>query len=212
MDKWTCLCNSIMQKHSLSQAAIGRLIVEYCEENGFLRGSDVETLRGIQNELISLSSSKKSFLSKNKPLLSAVSSSMKTVEERSRKAKLCLKYFKEVSVMHYFVRAGRTGIVADGIVNCDSAEELGENAAKGIVGKRLADMTLKRKVQVFTLAAMENTKLIDTDPVVFNPNQLFHRIVCVLRSADDLEGCLQCEWAPYLQSLFDDVALRAGRR
>ncbi|GBL76031.1 hypothetical protein AVEN_234343-1 [Araneus ventricosus] len=78
--------------------------------------------------------------------------------------------------------------------------------------KRFADVTLKRKVQVFTLAAMENTKLIDTDPVVFNPNQLFHRIACVLRSADDLEGCLQHEWAPNLHSLFDDVALRAGRR
>ncbi|GBM74137.1 hypothetical protein AVEN_216151-1 [Araneus ventricosus] len=104
------------------------------------------------------------------------------------------------------------GIVADDRVNCDSAEELGENAAKGIVVKRFADVTLKRKVQVFTLVAVENTKLIDTDPVVSNPNQLFHRIACVLRSADDLEGCLQHEWAPYIHSLFDDVALRAGRR
>ncbi|GBL78193.1 hypothetical protein AVEN_42764-1 [Araneus ventricosus] len=86
-----------------------------------------------------------------------------------------------------------SGIVADDRVNCDSAEELGENAAKGIVGKRFADVTLKRKVQVFTLAAMENTKLIDTDSVVFNPNQLFYLIACVLRSADDLEGCLQYE-------------------
>ncbi|GBO17235.1 hypothetical protein AVEN_144292-1 [Araneus ventricosus] len=34
---------------------------------------------------------------------------VKTLEERSRKAKLCLQYFKEVSVMHYFVRAERTG-------------------------------------------------------------------------------------------------------
>ncbi|GBL96942.1 hypothetical protein AVEN_182522-1 [Araneus ventricosus] len=89
-----------------------------------------------------------------------------------------------------------SGIAVDDRVNCDSAEELGENAAKGIVGKRFADVTLKRKVQVFTLAAMENTKLIDTDPVVFNPNQLFHRIACVLRSADDLEGSLHYEWAP----------------
>ncbi|GBM56394.1 hypothetical protein AVEN_132866-1 [Araneus ventricosus] len=76
-----------------------------------------------------------------------------------------------------------SGIVADDRVNCDSAEELGENAAKGIVGKRFADVTLKRKVQVFTLAAMKNTKLIDTFPVVFNPKQLFHSIACVLRSA-----------------------------
>ncbi|GBM24539.1 hypothetical protein AVEN_207879-1 [Araneus ventricosus] len=109
MAKWTCFCNSITQKHSLSQAAIGLLIVEHCEENGFLSGSDVETLRGIDNELISLSSSKKCFLSKHKPLLSAVPSAVKTLEQRSRTAKLCLQYFKEVSVMPYFVRAERTG-------------------------------------------------------------------------------------------------------
>ncbi|GBO17620.1 hypothetical protein AVEN_140612-1 [Araneus ventricosus] len=69
-----------------------------------------------------------------------------------------------------------SGIVADDKVNCDSVEELGENAVKGIVGKRFADVSLKRKVQTFTLAAMGNTKIIDKDPVVFNPNQLFHRI------------------------------------
>ncbi|GBO24578.1 hypothetical protein AVEN_195716-1 [Araneus ventricosus] len=83
---------------------------------------------------------------------------------------------------------------------------------KGIVGKRFADVTLKRKVQVFTLATMENTKLIDKDPVVFNSNQLFRRIACVLRSSNDPEGCQQYEWASYLQSLFDDVGLRARRR
>ncbi|GBO40952.1 hypothetical protein AVEN_42594-1 [Araneus ventricosus] len=86
-----------------------------------------------------------------------------------------------------------SGIVADDRVNCNSAEELGENVSNGIVGKKSAHVNLKRKVQVFTLDAMENTKLIDTDPLVFNPNQLFHRIVCVLRSADDLEGCLKYE-------------------
>ncbi|GBL87633.1 hypothetical protein AVEN_165231-1 [Araneus ventricosus] len=106
--KWACLCNSIMQKHSLSQAAIGLLIVEYCEENRFLSGPVVETLRGIHNELINLSSSKFFFLSKDKPLLSVVSSAVKTLE-RSRKGKLYLQYFQEVAVMHYFVRAERTG-------------------------------------------------------------------------------------------------------
>ncbi|GBN06199.1 hypothetical protein AVEN_94039-1 [Araneus ventricosus] len=94
--------------HSLPQAAIGLLIMEYCVENGFLSGSDVETLRGIHNELMSLSSPEESFLSKDRPLLSAVSSAGKTLDERSRTAKLCLQYFKEVSVMHYFVRAERT--------------------------------------------------------------------------------------------------------
>ncbi|GBO38015.1 hypothetical protein AVEN_219999-1 [Araneus ventricosus] len=94
--------------HSLPQAAIGLLIMEYCVENGFLSGSDVKTLGRIHNELMSLSSSEESFLSKDRPLLSAVSSAGKTLEERIRTAKLCLQYFKEVSVMH-FVRAEGIG-------------------------------------------------------------------------------------------------------
>ncbi|GBM24387.1 hypothetical protein AVEN_151742-1, partial [Araneus ventricosus] len=58
---------------------------------------------------------------------------------------------------------------------------------------------------------MGNTIIIDKNPVVVNLNQLFHRIACVVRSAGDLEGCLQYELAPYPQSLFDDVGLR-GRK
>ncbi|GBN00076.1 hypothetical protein AVEN_69852-1 [Araneus ventricosus] len=79
-------------------------------------------------------------------------------------------------------------------------------------GKRFVDVTLKRKVQVFALAAIGNTKIVDKNCEIFYPNQQFHRIACVLRSADDPEVCLQYERAPYLQSLFDDVGLRAGRR
>ncbi|GBM30728.1 hypothetical protein AVEN_259588-1 [Araneus ventricosus] len=91
------------------EAAIGLLILEYCEGNGFLSGFDVETLGGILNEVLHLSSSEESFLSKVKPLLSVVSSAVKTLEERSRTAKLWLQYFKEVSVMYDFVREERTG-------------------------------------------------------------------------------------------------------
>ncbi|GBL98623.1 hypothetical protein AVEN_19683-1 [Araneus ventricosus] len=97
-----------LRAHTLSQAVIDLLMVEYCEENGLLIDSDVETLRGIHNELINLSSSEESFLSKVKPLLSAVSSAMKTLEESSLKAKLWLQNLKKVSVIHYFVRAERT--------------------------------------------------------------------------------------------------------
>ncbi|KAJ8873473.1 hypothetical protein PR048_024291 [Dryococelus australis] len=101
-----------------------------------------------------------------------------------------------------------SGIIADHRVNCDSAEVLGDNAVRGIVGIYFANMTLKRKMQVFTLAIMGKIT-IDKDPVVVNPNQLFHVIVCVVRSADDLEDCLQYELAPYPQSLFDDVGTKS---
>ncbi|GBO07874.1 hypothetical protein AVEN_36250-1 [Araneus ventricosus] len=94
--------------HTLSQTAIDLLMVEYCEENGLLSDSDVKTLRGIHNQLINLSSSEESFLSEVKPLLSAVSSTVKTLEESSLKAKLWLQNLKKVSVIHYFVRAERT--------------------------------------------------------------------------------------------------------
>ncbi|GBM91898.1 hypothetical protein AVEN_112925-1 [Araneus ventricosus] len=99
----------VLRAHSLSQAAVGFLILEYCEKSGFLSGSDVETLRGIHNMVINLSSSEEYFLSKVKPLLSAVSSAMKTLEKRSRTAKLWLQYYKKVSLMHDFVRVERTG-------------------------------------------------------------------------------------------------------
>ncbi|KAJ8877140.1 hypothetical protein PR048_021593 [Dryococelus australis] len=105
-----------------------------------------------------------------------------------------------------------SGIVAYNRVNCDSAEELGKNAVRGIVGISFANVTLKRKLQVFTLAAMGKTITIDKDPVVVNPNQLFHCITCVVRIADDLEDCLQYELAPYPQSLSDDVGLQVGTK
>jgi len=63
---------------------------------------------------------------------------------------------------------------------------------------------------VVTFAAMKKTLVIDQEPAVVNPNQLFHRIACVVRSAKDLEDCLRHELAPYPQALFDDVGLRAG--
>ncbi|GBL90431.1 hypothetical protein AVEN_178858-1 [Araneus ventricosus] len=93
-----------LRAHTLSKAAMCLLMVEYCEENGLLSNSDVETLRGIHN----LSSSEESFLSKVKPLLSVVSSAVKTLEESSLKAKLWLQNLKKLSVIHYFVRAERT--------------------------------------------------------------------------------------------------------
>ncbi|GBM24887.1 hypothetical protein AVEN_23426-1 [Araneus ventricosus] len=70
-----------LRAHQLSQAAIGLLIME-CEENGFLSGSDVDSLRGIHNELIILSSSEEYLLSKVSHLLNAVSSAVKTLEEK----------------------------------------------------------------------------------------------------------------------------------
>ncbi|GBN17370.1 hypothetical protein AVEN_149648-1 [Araneus ventricosus] len=59
---------------------------------------------------------------------------------------------------------------------------------------------------------MGNTIIVDKDPIVANPNQLFHRIACVVKSADDHVGCLRYELAPYSQSLFEDVGLRAGKK
>ncbi|KAJ8897634.1 hypothetical protein PR048_002983 [Dryococelus australis] len=290
-----------LRAHSPSQmTAITHLILECCDEEGFLISSDVQTLRGFHEVLYTIT----------------------TLEERSRTCILWPQYFKEVSIMHDFVRAERTGdwnlhlfsiqhmlahlhaaghihyansahlylqnmskqkttlsdqefehfcrstldlhhagkspcdgssgsfagvtsessnqhislsrlwqtrdisdlkkfvvwlnqhspfnkseelfslssgIIANDRVSCDSAEEIGENYVRGIVGICFANVTLKRKTQVFTLAAMGITS--DKDPVIINPNQLFHRIVCVVRSADDLEDYLQYELAPYPQSV-----------
>ncbi|KAJ8888474.1 hypothetical protein PR048_007964 [Dryococelus australis] len=144
----------------------------------------------------------------------------KDTKERIRTAKLWLQYFKQVSIMHDFVRVEKTGdwnlhlfsfkrmiahlhgaghihyaksahlyiqnmskmkttlsyqefehfvtqgIVADYIVNCDSAEELGKILSEESWDISFANVTLKRKMQVFTLAAMGKTITIDKDPVL----------------------------------------------
>ncbi|GBM54181.1 hypothetical protein AVEN_64527-1 [Araneus ventricosus] len=128
-----------------------------------------------------------------------------------KKFLVCLKQHSSFKKSEELISLS-SGIVVDDRVNCDSGEELGENVVKGIVGKRFADVTLKKKVPVFALATMGNTIIIDKDPVVVNLNQLFHRIACVVRSAGDLEGCLQYEFAPYPQSLFDETSGFAGEK
>ncbi|KAJ8873474.1 hypothetical protein PR048_024292 [Dryococelus australis] len=82
-----------LRAHSLSQAAMTHLILECCEEEGFLISSDVQTIREIHNEMFHLSPSKEYIQAKVD--LNAVS-------------KLWLQYFKQVTIIHDFVRAERT--------------------------------------------------------------------------------------------------------
>lgn len=332
-----------LRAHSLSIAAIAHKLLEWCEEEGFLSSSDIQALRKIHSDVFNGSTTDDSFLFTLEPVLNAISSAMKKLEERSRTAKLWLQYCNNVSIMLDFVRAERTGdwelhlfcvlsmlcvlhaaghihyaksaliylqkvsklksilseeewvrfvrlgfftirrtdkpfngvwtdmtieqvlmramkvsgglmqgrhmsdsviarwictmpgslqvteaveafaevtpessdqhislsrswqardsrdlqkfllwlnqhspfnkseelvslssgIVADSRVNCDSAQKVGEDAVKALTGKTFGNITLKRKTQVFTLAAMGKTIVVEKDPVVVNPNQLF---------------------------------------
>ncbi|KAE8747077.1 hypothetical protein FOCC_FOCC006215, partial [Frankliniella occidentalis] len=102
-----------------------------------------------------------------------------------------------------------TGIVADSSINCDMAWEIGFKSMKSMHGQNFADLKLKRKDKVKSLAAMTSNIKIAEEEVTINPNQLLNRIICMLDlSSGSLSDYLEYELSPTAPSLFDEVSLR----
>ncbi|KAJ8887374.1 hypothetical protein PR048_013589 [Dryococelus australis] len=216
-----------LRAHSVSQVAITHLILECCEEEGFLivlmsKHSEEFTTRcyicppvknlfkpngrkgdwnlhffSIQLTLAHLHAAGHIHYAKSAHLYLQNMSKLKTT--------LSDQEFEGFISQGYFT-VWRSDKFWCGFWTDMTIEQV-NNAVRGIMGIYFANVT-----QVFTLATMGKTITIDKDPVVVNPNQLFHRIVCVVRSADNLEDCLQYELAPYPQSLFDYVGICMGTK
>lgn len=99
-----------------------------------------------------------------------------------------------------------TGLVGDDSVNCDEAQDRGVAAMKSIVGQRFSDVHLRRKDKVRSLASVAKTIKFKGRDVEVNPNQLFHRILCVVRSEEELAEYLKYELAARPPALFDGVS------
>jgi hypothetical protein len=105
-----------------------------------------------------------------------------------------------------------SGVVADNSINCDQAEEVGMSSMQKVIGKTFSSVTLHRKDSVKTLSHMTKVIKVHENEIAVNPNQLFHRIVCVLRSDEELASFLQYELSPRPPSLFDEVSIRKGNK
>lgn len=105
-----------------------------------------------------------------------------------------------------------TGVVANEYVNCDDAEKVGTLSLKKTTGKEFSSVTLHRKDAVKSLANVSKAIKVRGNEIVVNPNQLFHRIVCIVRSDEELASYLQYELAARPPALFDDVSIRKGNK
>ncbi|KAJ8885750.1 hypothetical protein PR048_011950 [Dryococelus australis] len=100
------------------------------------------------------------------------------------------------------------GLRASSAVNCDSAKDTGISAMKAMVGKLFSGITLKRKDVVTTL--LKATKYIQVREhfVEVNPTQLFHRMLCVVRSDEELTENLSYELSAWPPALFENCNMR----
>ena len=101
-----------------------------------------------------------------------------------------------------------TGVIADESVNCDDALSVGIRSQKDMTGQNFAEIKLRRKNRVRSLASMNNSIKIRGKEVVVNPQQMLNRILSVLESNTDLATYMKYELAPRPPSLFDNISMR----
>ena len=85
--------------------------------------------------------------------------------------------------------------MASTAVNCDDALSVGEASMKAMEGKRFSEIHLQRRNNVRSLASVAKAVKVRGEDVCINPNQLFHRIVCIVRSEEELAEYLTYELA-----------------
>ena len=95
------------------------------------------------------------------------------------------KTFKRTS---HFLASLASGDVANAAVNCNDALFVGEGSVKAMEGKLFSETHLQRKNSARSLASVTKAVKVRGEDVCINPNQLFHRIVCIVRSEEELSS------------------------
>ena len=85
--------------------------------------------------------------------------------------------------------------MASAAVNCDDALSVGEASMKAMEGKVFSEIHLQRRNNVRSLASVTKAVKVRGEDVCINPYQLFHRIVCIVRSEEELAEYLTYELA-----------------
>ena len=86
-----------------------------------------------------------------------------------------------------------------------SADEVGSELQKAMVGKNFAELTLKRSAKVLPLSAMTSTIKVRGEAVVIDQQQMLNWVLAVLQSGSELENFFQYEFVNYAPSLFDNL-------
>jgi hypothetical protein len=104
------------------------------------------------------------------------------------------------------------GVIGDDNINCDSALEQGKVAMSKMIGNNFNDVKLKRSDRVRTLSLVNGSVNIQDEVIPINTMQLFNRIICVVKSPEDLAVCLKYELSPQPPSLFINSVMRKANK
>ncbi|KAJ8885595.1 hypothetical protein PR048_011793 [Dryococelus australis] len=100
------------------------------------------------------------------------------------------------------------GLRASSAVNWDSAKDAGISTMKAMVGKLFSGITLKRKYLVTTLSKATKCIQVREHFVEVNSTQLFHRMLYVVRSDEELTENLSYELSALPLALFENCNMR----
>ena len=78
------------------------------------------------------------------------------------------------------------GLIADQLLNCDQAYDLGKEAADKFTGKSFVD-TIPRRSKAVTIRSSKNSVNVCGGNVDTNPQTFFNRITCILNNSEEME-------------------------
>lgn len=79
-----------------------------------------------------------------------------------------------------------------------------------MVGKQFSGIHLKRKGSVTTFLKLNEGIKVRKNVVQVNSSQIFHCMVCVIRSVYELKEILNYEFSAWPPALFEDCSSRKG--
>ena len=105
-----------------------------------------------------------------------------------------------------------SGLVADHTIDCDQALQKGLRSMSSMVGNNFCEIVIRRNNKVKAMSSMNSSIKVRENIVAVNPQQLFNRIVCVVKGTKELKECFKHELAPSPTSLFNEVGMRKGKK
>lgn len=89
-----------------------------------------------------------------------------------------------------------SGLIADELITCDDAENIGRIIQQSLDNVALSDASIKRLQQAIPLSSLKPSVKVGNPAIVINPMALFSHLVVLLRSINNISSCFAYELAP----------------
>ena len=88
-----------------------------------------------------------------------------------------------------------SGLIAEELITCDDAENIGRIIQQSLDNVALSDASIKRLQQAIPLSSLKPVK-VGNPAIVINPMALFSHLVVLMRSINNISSCFAYELAP----------------